>query len=990
MKKILSCFLMVFFVIYYLHAQDRTFTGKITSKSDGLPVPGALITVKGSTIGTSTGADGSFSLKLPRNATTLVIRAIGLKSQEITIGNNLSANVVLEDDLLNLDEVVVTGLASGIKRSNLANAVATISSKELTGRTTNQTLDGAMSGKVAGANIVANSGAPGGGFSVKLRGIATINGASEPLYIVDGVFINNSQFQTGAGTNAFSGATGAQSGTQDQAANRLSDINPADIENIEILKGPSAAAIYGTRANAGVVIITTKKGQTGKTSITFGQDVGFAQPNNLLGLHKTIWDQQFISGTAISTGDDLRALYVANGSGARLFDYEKELYGNTGFLANTRISISGGTDKVRFYANGSLSDETGTLKNTDYQRNSIRLNLDLKPYSFLDFSINSNYVNSKSNRGFFGNDNNGVSIGYNMAYLPNWLDQFPVNGVYPENPITGQNPLEIVDKMSNTDKTNRFIQSFNANLYLFRQNNHSIKLSTQGGVDYLLSEARLYAPDDVQYQQRRANPGASRFTNNRNINTNLQAFLVYNGSVKDFTLTTQVGAIRLTTDQKLEYIQGEGLKAKQDNPNTALVRTPNSFFAKWQDVGVVAQQEINWKDRFIATGGIRFDKSSLNGDNGKYYAFPKASVAINISKFDFWKIESINQFKIRAAYGETGGLPKFGDIFTSLGDVVYGNSGGSTAPTVVGNPVIEPETAREYEFGADFSFFDNRLSLEATYYDKKVFNLINAYNLSSGTGVAQIVAFPIGDLQNKGIELGLSGVPVQKKNFTWTTNLNWWRNRSEITKLTVPEFALANTGFGAFGTNRVRLGSSPSAWFGTPNVNGRPTQYEDAQPKWQMTFSNNLTIFKNFEFGFLLAHSHKPYNSSLNQELTDEGGTSPDWSTLNAEGTPLGVARQLGQPGVNTRNFIVDATFTKLREVSLYYTVPNTALPKKLSSSIQSIKIGVSGNNVFTITDYYGYDPEVSNFGNRPVGGSVDLLSYPQARRLFFHFNVNF
>ena len=206
------------------------------------------------------------------------------------------------------------------------------------------------------------------------------------------------------------------------------------------------------------------------------------------------------------------------------------------------------------------------------------------------------------------------------------------------------------------------------------------------------------------------------------------------------------------------------------------------------------------------------------------------------------------------------------------------------------------------------------------------------------------------------------------------------------------EYRVNPSGFGAFGTNRVKLGQSPTSWYGTPNdAAGLPAMYDNAQPKFQVSWSNSITFLKNFTFNFLLHTSQGNYNSSLNQELTDEGGTSPDWSTLSDDGvTPNGVARQLGQPGITTRQFIVDASYVKLREISLYYNVPVNVLPGGLKNAIKGLQLGVSGNNVALWTDYYGYDPEASQFGNRPVGTGVDLLSYPSSRRIFFHLNVNF
>ncbi|MEJ7831093.1 MAG: carboxypeptidase-like regulatory domain-containing protein, partial [Segetibacter sp.] len=539
--------LFLFFALVlptFLMAQT-VINGRITESSNNNPLAGATVSVRGTRTSTQTDADGRFSLTAPNGDAKLVVSYVGFISQTVDARN--SNNISLTVDNTNLSEVVVTGLVTSIKRSNSANSVATISAKELAGNTRPQTLDGAMQGKVAGAQISANSGAPGGGFSVRLRGISSINLSSEPLYIVDGVYINNSQNATGSGTGPFSGATGQTSGTQDQAPNRLADINPADIENVSILKGPSAAAIYGTRANAGVVIITTKKGKAGRVSINLGQDFGIVRAINLVGMHKTKWDKQFTFGTDKASGADYTAEKALKNPTDETFDYEDIVYGNTGFISNTRLTLSGGSDKVKYYAGASRWDESGIQKRTGYQRNSIRLNLDFQPKTWWDIGVATNVVNTESDRSFSGNDNNGVSLGYSLAYLPNWLPQLPVDGVYPANKYTGQNPLEIVDKSVNNEVVNRFIVSFSNTFHLIRKTNHSLKLAMQGGIDQLAQENFVHMKEELQYQQQRSNPGAVRNTNTRSRNINLQAFLVDNLEYKDFSFTTSAGAIRLET-----------------------------------------------------------------------------------------------------------------------------------------------------------------------------------------------------------------------------------------------------------------------------------------------------------------------------------------------------------------------------------------------------------------------------------------------------------
>ena len=964
-------------------------SGRVTDAGSNTPLEGATITVRGTNNSTLTDASGKFSINVPNANAKLVVTYVGYSSR--TLDANNSSTISLSADNSNLSEVVVTGLATSIKRSNSANSVATISAKELAGNTRPQTLDGAMQGKFAGAQISANSGAPGGGFSVRLRGISSINLSSEPLYIIDGVYVNNSQNNTGAGTGPFSGATGQTAGTQDQAPNRLADLNPADIESISILKGPSAAAIYGTRANAGVVIITTKRGKAGRIQVNVGQDFGFSRAINLIGMHKTKWDQQFIVGTDKARGPDYTAEKALKNPTDETWDYEKMIYGNTGIISNTRLTLSGGTDKLKYYAGASRWDETGIQKRTGYKRNSIRLNLDFQPKTWWDISVATNVVNSVSDRSFTGNNNNGVSLGYTLAYVPNWLPQLPVNGVYPANKYTGQNPLEIVDKGVNNEVVNRFIVSFNNTFHLLRRAKHSLKFSMQGGIDQLHQENFINMKEDLQYQQQRPNPGAVRNTSTRGRNINLQGFLVDNVELKDFSFTTSVGAVRLETDNKQIWFQGEGVPRGTTNTNNASVQLSNLELSGWQDVGLVAQEEVNWGDKIIATGGVRFDKTSLNGDANKYYAFPKASLAVNVSKFNFWNIPAVDLLKFRTAFGRTGNPASFGSKFTNIIPFAIGGVTGAATPATVGNTTIQPEISQEIEFGVDFAAFGNRVTGEVSFYTRDIKDFIDVFSLSPGTGVTSFKAFNVGDIRNKGVEVTLGGTPVQKDNFKWSTNINWWRNRSEITRLIIPEKATAATGFGAFGTQRLRVGNSPSQWYGTPNVNGLPTAYEDAQPDWQLSWSNNITFLKNFEFSFLVHRSQGNHNSTLNFQLTDEGGTTPGWSTLNKDGIPLGNSRILGKPGVTTRNFIVDASFTKLREASLYYTVPKSVMSNLgILKNVDQTKVGISGSNLFVWTDYYGYDPEAANFGNRPTLASVDLLAFPAARRIFFHLNFNF
>lgn len=313
------------------------------------------------------------------------------------------------------------------------------------------------------------------------------------------------------------------------------------------------------------------------------------------------------------------------------------------------------------------------------------------------------------------------------------------------------------------------------------------------------------------------------------------------------------------------------------------------------------------------------------------------------------------------------------------------------APTVNGNPTIEPETAQEIEVGLDLGLFDNRIGFEATYYDKSVFDLIQAFALASGTGVTSISAYPEGDLSNKGFELSLNAVPVKSANIVWNTQLSYWAYKSEITRLDIPA-TLVGSGFGVFGRNRLQLGESPTRWFGSPNVNGQPTGYGDAQPDFQMSWSNQVNIMKNFDLSFLFHTSQGNYNSNITAEVKDEGGTTLDWSDdSDGDGIPNRQdERLLGAAGNNSGYYVHDASYIRLREVSLYYRIPKGALGQAFRKVVDGVRVGVSAQNLFTITDYTGYDPEASNFGNQSVGAAVDLAAYPNAKRFFFHLSFDF
>jgi TonB-linked SusC/RagA family outer membrane protein len=978
--------LLLFIGVTQAKAQVFTASGTVKDNSNGNPLAGVSITVKGTKQTTTSNSTGNFTINVNSKSAVFVLKYVGYKTTEVAVNaDKANLNVMMEEEVNSLKEIVITGLASSIKRSNLANAITTVSAKDLMGTTQIQTADGALYGKVAGANIRMNSGAPGGGINIQLRGLSSLTQASAPLIVLDGVYINNNTQRTGRAS-----VTGAGAANQDDGANRLADINPADIENIEVLKGPSAAAIYGTRANAGVLVITTKKGAAGKTVISFGQDIGIGSPLKMMGVDN--WSEAKINSffPAARRAVELGRLQTATSTN-NFVNYEDYFYGNTATLLNSRLSIRGGDEKTKFFVSGSLTDEGGIVRRTGFERQSIRANIEHKLSKNIVLSVNSNYIRTNTDRGFTGNQNNsGASIGYNIAYVPNYFDLRPVNGVYPANPYFAENPVHVTDKGVNNALVNRFIQSFNLDVNLFKNENSQLKFRVNGGLDYIQNSTKVYLPDDLQFQRGQANPGDVLVGKQESMNTNFQAAFVYDWKIKRVNFNTQVGLVRLDFRNDGLFNRGRGLAPGQINIKQATVQEVESQFESTQsDVGIFVQKQMNFEDKIIGTLGMRMDKSNTNGDANKFYGFPKASLAINLANFDFWKIDAISQLKPRVAYGQTAGPVPFGSTFTSLGGVNIGGLLGATVPTSIGNTNIVPERASEIEFGFDAGFLNNKILFEATYYVKTTLDNLQPLTLSPATGVVNTQSNEA-EMRNKGFELGLSGTVVDKANFRWFSRLLWWKNDILITKLGIPSYTTGAFGT-ALGTFLVQQGVSPTTIVGTPAISpGVFTVWGNAQPDWTTSWSNNITLFKNFDLSVLTEYRSGGDNINLTSFLTDGGGTTKGWfDDSNNDGIPNGRQRDPA-PYNNAGRWVQDATFLKIREVGLYYTLPKATLSKSFGNLIQRAKIGVSGNNVFLATKYVGYDPETSTFGAQALANNVDVAPYPTARRLFFHIQIDF
>jgi TonB-linked SusC/RagA family outer membrane protein len=961
-------------------------TGTVVDASN---TPLAKVSVRHtiSSVTTSTDSAGHFSLSIPSKSGNIEFTSIGFASQTVPV-TQIGDNFVMKmkEDAGKLEEVVVTGLATTVRRSNLGNAVSSVSAKQLTGTTVQPTLDAALYGKFTGSNISANSGAPGGGISIKLRGITSLVANSQPLFIVDGVYYDNSSIN--AGLNSVSKAAGQGSTNfQDNPSNRIADLDPEDIERVEILKGASAAAIYGARAAAGVVLVTTKRGRIGKPRIEFSQSIGEQMQLKKLGQRQ--WTAEKVEAGFGSAG-----LAIYNASNGKVYDYEKELYGQHGLLSTTRVSLSGGSEKTDYYVGFTHKDDEGIVKTTGYKKTSVRMNLDQKVTNNIDANFSANYITSKADRGYFNNDNTSTTLGVSFVSTPSWVNLYPdANGNYPDNPLAPSNFIQTRDLMTNRENVDRILLGGNATWKVFESEKQNLRLTVRGGLDqYTLNTIAIF-PRELQFEKNgNGTNGASINGNTINKGTNIAALLVHNIKTSgNLDFRTQAGLTAENLDQNTVVNTATQLIGTQTNLNQAGSIQVDQNKIIQRDRGFFVQEEVNYREMIFLTLGLRGDKSSRNGDANKLYYYPKGAFAFNIHKLPSWSSDLISQLKLRAAYGESGNFAPFGAIYTPLNTTVFNGTVGSLITTTRGNSSLVPERQKELETGLDIGFLKNKVSLEATYYRKKVQDLILNVVVPYSSGYS-FAWRNVAAIQNKGVELALNAVPIVRKDLQWNFTVSFWKNNAEVTKLDVPPF---NTGaFGAtLGTYRIEQGKSPTQIVGI-GVEGKDNVdpktglavYGNGEPDFNLSTYQDLT-FKNFEFTVLMHWKKGGDNINLSTLLSDIFHTSPDYDKTNldpAHQMTNGDYR-LNALGATARPWVQDASYFRVREMALYYR-----LPRSLFKNIADVKVGVSGRNLINVFKYPSYDPEVSNFGSNAISSTVEVTPYPSAKSYYFEIVVTF
>jgi len=1031
-RTLVSLALILASVPAVLAAQTREITGKVTQAGTGAPVTEATIGILGAQLGVRTNEQGEYRLKAPAGEVQILARAIGYKRQTVKVAAGQSTqNFALDKDVLQLEGVTVTGQATTVDRRNASTAIASVSAEELTVAPA-KSLEGNLAGKVVGASIFENSGVPGGGMQIQIRGATSILGQGDPLYVVDGVLVSNASIN--GGLASISRSSGSTTSSQDQTVNRLADINPNDIENIEVLKSAAATAIYGSRATNGVVVITTKRGKPGQSRYNVTQRVGSQQATRLLG------SRHFQSYDAVKpylgTSPHADSIAKANCTPVcQWYDWEGDLYNNHSPSFETVLSTSGGVNNTRYF--GSLNDRQtpGTQQNTGARLTTGRLNLDQTLGDKFTISGSANFSHNVTRDGVGNNDNAGISPIYTFGYAPAIYDLHRID------PVTGRpvfmwmngggtgtvNLFDLVHSIENIEDTWRQIGNLRLGYSAISTVHNTVQLTYIGGVDRFQFEGNQYSPNFMQYEPADGFLGTSQIntTPSRNINQSLNGVWTFSPGYKWFnSAQTSVGGTYETQRQRTYFVRERGLTPTRQVANGGTDILTTDQVTEFRDQShYVNEQIIAFDEKLAITAGVRADRGSANGDRSKFYSFPKYSASYRFTEPLSRFTSKIDEVKFRASYGQSGNRPNYGvrDITIASGGVI---GGGATlvAPTTVGNPVIKPEVMNETELGLDGALFHGRVSFEASHYERIIKDLLVNYPLAPSSGLTQ-QQINGGQMSTRGIEAGLSVVPISTRNIEWTLLTTYQHNVQYIDKLSVPPFAAPNSFGVSYGRNRIVAGTRPTLIWGnipfscinTTDASGhlvvgtgsdgkpchriypgqaavagstvRDSIIADANPLSQTSFLNTFR-WKSLSVTALVDWRVAGYTSDMTKNLFDEGGNSRDYDSASPDPAKvLGQFRYGSFSAGNIAPYVDLGSYVKLREVNVTYQAS-----KRLASLARAseMRFSVQGRNLGMKSNYWSFDPEFNNFGNQNFNRFIDLAPYPSNRQFFFSVDLGY
>ncbi|NIG53085.1 SusC/RagA family TonB-linked outer membrane protein [Chitinophaga sp. Cy-1792] len=994
-------------------------SGKVTDET-GNPLPGITVAVKNTSQGTQTDPAGHYTIRLtqPAGTYTLIFSGIGYAQQQqnvtVTATGTVTLNAKMSESVSKLDEVVVTGTSAGTTRKQLGSYISSVKADALNKGATSNVLT-ALQGKTAGAQITQNSGDPSGAMSVKLRGISTISGSTEPLYIIDGVIVDNSTTRVTNTDPNYNGGTFVGNIGQ----NRLADINPADIDHIEVLNGAAAAAIYGSRANAGVVQIFTKRGTSGRPTVSFSTGMTLSSLRKELDVNES--PTKFGGDPQVTTQDLITKPLSTQKTNVNRYNYQDYIF-RTGVGTDNNVSVNGGSEKTKYFASASYFYNQGIVKNTDFQRYSFRLNLDQEITKWLTFNGSVNYIYSKSNEKPDGNT--FYSPLNSITIIGNYYDiqQRNANGELIKVGNFGRvNPVSIIEDIRQGQQVGRIITGAGLSIKPIK----NLSIDYKVGIDNYSQNGATYIPAYAYFVSPAFYGGGANFdptqngyastANNVSFMINHDVGATYTADInKNLSSVTQVGYSLQYQKMTYSMAQGRGLGPQIQFPSKAITVIPGDDQRTEISInGEFIQQNFKYRDHLFLTGALRVDGSSVFGKNERNQLYSKLSGSYVLSGADYWKNSSISKWwtllKFRAAYGESGnltGIPAYARYNTYSGTAFIGALA-FQSPSTWTDPNVKPERSKELEFGTDMSFFGDRIGLSVNYYRKKVQDLLISRAIAPTNGYSNYLS-NVGSLQNNGLEVVLNAIPVQTKNFEWNLTAIFNRNRNKAidigqSLLVFPTvggapIAIANgqpVGFfyGTFFARQANgdllldqnglpiidkgVQNSPLTYTVDRSMGGLPDtlatvlnrKIGDPNPKWTGTLTNDFR-YKRFslhtQFDFVQGvdvfnadyRTRQGVDNGKVAEAEDEGKLPRGW---------ISAAYLIQEWRVD------DGSYVKLREASLSYNFGKIGV-------FSDLTVNFGGRNLISWDHYKGYDPEVNAAGQSTLLRGIDFGTIPIPR----------
>lgn len=994
---------------YLLMAQDNNILKGEVTNSAGEALQGVTVKQKSGNIRVQTDADGAFSLP-SAGSSVLIFSLLGYLQQEVIPNVERNLTVVLEREDAKLDEVIITGYRQQ-KRSTYTGASATVNAAELANQQ-GAAFNDRIQGLAPGLQVSSNSGIAGGSTFVRLRGTTSVNAGNEPLYIIDNVFINSEPLQ------------GVRTGGQ--TVNPLADINPADIESIEVLKDANATAIYGSRGANGVIIITTKRGtKDGPTRVNLNSQYGIAHYNKLWDLSTGPQHAEILNEAHINDGGSFESRpyrpinEVVNGVAGLGNPVDQGTYDRRGILFRTaqqqthNLSISGGNNKTSFYIGGEFSDQPSILRLQDFRRNSYRTNLDHKISEKLAIGVSASYSQTKRQLVRTG-DTGGI---LNTAiHTPTLTPIFQADGSY-NNAERFNNPYILLENSSNYAFGKRFIGNFFAKWDILP----GLSFKTSWSLDNNDYRESVYY--NANLNEGRASNGSATEGITNDKTWIAEQLLNFNKDFGDNHLAVFLGNTIQRNDFQRHLLTGTNF------PSIEFKTIASAAITAAYDSGVISSgllsyfggANYSYQNKYNLDVNLRADASSRFGSQNRWGYFPSAGVSWRISEERFIResLSFFDELKLKSSIGWTGN-----QNITDFASLTLWNGGNNyldlpgIAPSQLGNDQLKWETTRQLNIGIESSFLNNLFSLEVNYYDKYTTDLLLSVPAPAKTGFSSTLQ-NLGEMSNKGVELQLTARPIQGETFRWTSSLNVSHNKNVIEKLPAS--------FTQYNRDWVRLEQgypmysfwlydqlyvdpqTGNAVYRDINNDGSITADDrhivgNAWPKYYGGFRNEFS-YKNFDLNFLLYFSQGNKVFNMNRYFQEHAGSrGTSWSLQES------MMRRWQQPGditdiprvtnlpnedgsynhnFESSRFLEDGSFMRLRNVTLGYTFDKT-LSQRIG--IQTLRIYANATNLFTITNYSGADPEVNvaqDFANQTVQG-LDFSIPPHARTIEFGINATF